>query len=143
MLTSSPLLVRLAYEACHYADASVVSCLPCESYGSGHWHRLARCYPFDLFARTEPDDAAESGQDCVGLRVQLRNAGDTIREVSLWGIECPDCAADWTFFNANLCDTLHTLIREACDTERVRIMLRERLATAEHLLEATYAVPEV
>lgn len=121
---------------------AVVAELPCESYRSSTWHRLARVWPFDLFARFEDDDNdPETGADCCGLVVELRSAGERINGTGLWSIELPSVSAGsetWQSFNAHLADQLRWLIDETCQTSQVRRYLEDRYLSARDLLAATY-----
>jgi hypothetical protein len=141
-MADSPLLHLLACEARAYVTSSVVAELPCESFRSAHWHRLARVWPFDLFARTEPDDNdPETGAEQIGLIVELRAAGDRIGGAALWGIQTPELQSDWASFYVDLAESCHQLIEEATNTNTVRRYLEERLLTAQDLLKATYETP--
>lgn len=142
MTESSPLLLQLASEACCYITSAVVAELPCESYRSSTWHRLARVWPFDLFARFEADDNdPETGAECCGLVVELRSAGERINGTSLWSIELPSLSAGpevWQAFNSHAADQLRWLVDETCQTSQVRRYLEERYLSARDLLVATY-----
>ena len=143
-MTESATLSLLAAEARAYITPAVVAELPCESFRSAHWHRVARVWPFDLFARTEPDDNdPETGAAQIGLVVELRHAGERINGAALWGIQTPELQADWQSFYVELAESCRQLISEATATNTVRRHLEERLLTAQQLLQATYETPAV
>jgi hypothetical protein len=142
-MTESATLSLLAAEARAYITPAVVAELPCESFRSAHWHRIARVWPFDLFARTEPDHDAFTGAEQIALIVELRHAGERINGAALRGIQTPDCAVDWAPFYVELAEVCRVLIGEATHTSTVRRYLEERLLTAQDLLKATYEIHAV
>jgi len=142
MTEDSALLHLLACQARSEATADTMADLPCESFRSTHWRRLARVGPFDLFARTEFDDNdPETNANQIGLLVELRSAGERIGGCGLWGIEPPEDDADWRPFYDHLSNSCRVLIDETCDTAKVRRYLEDRLLTAQDLLKATYETP--
>jgi hypothetical protein len=141
-MNPSPILEQLSSEARCYVTPAVVAELPCESYRSSAWHRLARVWPFDLFARFEADDNdPETGAECCGLVVELRSAGDRINGTGLWQINLPTdnaCPEVWQIFNSQQAEQLRWLIDETCQTSKVRRYLEERYLNTKDLLAATY-----